>query len=272
MTSGANPSDSGNQDESKAPAPDRALDKRGGPGHSVLLLVILMLPALKVAWTVGEGAATRDIVTTMGIANWPNIVVGMMLSDPAFASLLAIVVSRISFGYFAARGAVPRGDDAASRARVLTLAFASPIAYGVLVGVFFGPWWALFTATASAVLRHGVVVEYRAGRRGNHPERRATSTTWERRSATAGHLAALVLTAVVLPVVALADAFDGRAWAPVVHCSVDYGQGPHRARLIELDRVGNGIVGWDTGAREIANGLDCAAAESDVIRAPWWRS
>lgn len=89
------------------PAPDRALDKRGGPGHTVLLLVILMLPALKVAWTVGEGAATRDIVTTMGLANWPDIVIGMMLSDAAFASLVAIAVSRISFGYFAARAPSP---------------------------------------------------------------------------------------------------------------------------------------------------------------------
>ncbi|MGR7000289.1 hypothetical protein ACU686_23215 [Yinghuangia aomiensis] len=197
------------------PAPDRALDKRGGPGHSVLLLVILTLPALKVAWTVGEGTATRDIVATMGLANWPNIVVGMMLSDPAFASLLAIAVSRISFGYFAARGAVPRGDDAGVQSPHadpgLRLTDRARRARSGCSSARGGrcspprPRPSCGTALSSNTARDAAATT---------PERRAASTTWERRSTTAGHLAALVLTAVVLPVVALADAFDGRAWAP----------------------------------------------------------
>ncbi|MFI1582548.1 hypothetical protein [Embleya sp. NPDC020630] len=249
----------------------RQSDKRGGPGHNVLLLLILMLPALKLAWTVGEGSATRDVVTAMGPANWPDVILGMMLGDAPFATLLAIVVSRISFAYFAAHGAVPRGDDRISRARVVGLSLATPLAFGVLIGVFFGPWWGLTTAVAAVLLRYGVIVEYRAGRRGRHPERRAQSPAPWRRAASFGQAAALVLTVVVLPVVALADALDGRSWAPVVHCSVDYGRGPAPARLIELDRVGNGVVGWDVDAREIANGLDCAADDNDVIREPWWR-
>ncbi|WP_432064415.1 hypothetical protein [Streptomyces sp. C10-9-1] len=49
------------------------------------------------------------------------------------------------------------------------------------------------------------------------------------------------------------------------------GSGTHRARLVELTREGNGIVGWDLADSEVVHGVNCAADASETVRAPWWR-
>ncbi|MGW2177482.1 hypothetical protein ACWCXX_05160 [Streptomyces sp. NPDC001732] len=60
--------------------------------------------------------------------------------------------------------------------------------------------------------------------------------------------------------------------ACVVECDIDTGQGAERARLVELGRQGNGVVGWDIEADEVVNGLNCGVLKNDEVRAPWWRS
>lgn len=65
---------------------------------------------------------------------------------------------------------------------------------------------------------------------------------------------------------------DGRAWTSVVECDVNTGQGNERARLVELGRKGNGVVGWDIKGDEVVNGLNCQVSEDDVVRAPWCRA
>lgn len=76
----------------------------------------------------------------------------------------------------------------------------------------------------------------------------------------------------VLPVIALAGAVDGRSWASVVECDVNTGEGNERARLVELGRKGNGVVGWDIEGDEVVNGINCGVSENDVVRPPLWRS
>lgn len=86
----------------------RSADRKGGPGHTVLLAVALAVPVTKVAYTVGGGAAARDVFIGMEPANWPDVLIGMVLTDPLLASVLAVVVSRVVFALFAAR-ARPQG-------------------------------------------------------------------------------------------------------------------------------------------------------------------
>ncbi|MGC5532745.1 hypothetical protein [Streptomyces sp. SR-10] len=47
----------------------RSADRKGGPGHTVLLAVALAMPVTKVAYTVGGGAAARDVFIDMEPAN-----------------------------------------------------------------------------------------------------------------------------------------------------------------------------------------------------------
>jgi hypothetical protein len=42
--------------------------------------------------------------------------------------------------------------------------------------------------------------------------------------------------------------------------------------LIELDRAGSGIVGWDLDRDQVANGTGCVKLHRLVVREPWWRS
>ncbi|MCX4734203.1 hypothetical protein [Streptomyces sp. NBC_01363] len=129
-------------------------------------------------------------------------------------------------------------------------------------------------ALVSYALRLGVIVEYRTGRRERGSGRRtrtSPSGRLERAADTAG-AAALLLAGVVLPVIALIGAVDGCSWTSVVECDVDTGQGNARARLVELGRKGNGVVGRDIQGDEVVNGVNCGVSDDDVVRAPLWRS
>lgn len=91
------------------------------------------------------------------------------------------------------------------------------------------------------------------------------------RFATVEQWIAGLLVALVLPIAGLAAALDGRAWAPVVDCTLDLpGSSAQRGRLIELSRDATGVVGWDPDAREVLNGVDCTAAPSQTVRPAWW--
>ncbi|NGO73949.1 hypothetical protein G5C65_37665 [Streptomyces sp. SB3404] len=234
----------------------RAADRRGGPGHSVLLAVLLALPAIKVAWTVGGGRAAWEVFVVLQPANWVDIPIGMLLSSPLLAAVLAVVVSRVVIAYFAARGAVPSGRSRAEMVRITGLFLVTPFAFGTLMAVFYGPWWGLGTGLGILALRYGVLAAYRKG----HRKVVATETA-----------AALLLIVVVLPVAGLASALNGESWAPVLHCTVDDGEGTDRQRVIEMGRQGNGIYGWSTDSHAVVTGTACALDESRVVREPWWR-
>nr|WP_202524382.1 hypothetical protein [Kitasatospora sp. SID7827] len=250
------------------------MDRKGGPGHTVLLALLAAVPVVKVAWTVGGGSHTREVVSTMGVPNLGEVLVGMVTTRPLLGCLVAVVTSRVVFALAAARGAVPRGRSLGQLARTVTLTVANPLAMGVLCWVFYGFRWGLGVALVSLALRHGLVQEYRAGRR-SHPHGRPDPVSlapWELRLVAAEQWAALLLTVVLLPLVAFGSALDGRAWDTVLRCEVTAGEHTGPSRLIELRREGNGVVGWDLHAREIVNGAGCVKEESLRVRPAWWDS
>ncbi|WP_426404574.1 hypothetical protein ACN9M0_31035 [Streptomyces sp. R-07] len=259
----------------------READRKGGPGHTVLVALALAVPVTKLAYTVGGGDAVRDVLVGMEPANWPDILVGMLITDPLLGSVLAVVVSRVIFALFAARGAVPLGGGTAGAFRRAALTLVNPIAVGVIDACFFGPWWGLATGLAAFALRQGVVVEYRTGRRRphhRHPQDRAghddpgyRPPSWLRRAAGVEQWVALALTVVVLPFLAFVSALDGQAWTSIVECQVTDGTRTGSDRLIELSRKGNGVVGWNLDSEQISNGLACTSDESRYVREPWWR-
>jgi hypothetical protein len=248
------------------------------------MAVALAVPVTKVAYTVGGGAAARDVFVGMEPANWPDVLIGMVLTDPLLASVLAVVVSRVVFALFAARGAVPVEGGALRALRRVALTVVNPVAMGVVVACFFGPWWGLGTGLGAYALRKGVVVEYRTGRRRPHGRRGGRLTPAGphrdsgyrpsrglRRAAALEQWAALGLTTLALPVLSFVAALDGQAWTSIVRCQVTVGTRTESNRLIELGRKGNGVVGWNLDTGEISNGAVCSAEESLYVREPWWR-
>ncbi|MFB7513551.1 hypothetical protein [Streptomyces sp. NPDC056144] len=266
----------------------RETDRKGGPGHTVLFALALALPVAKVAYTVGGGDAVRDVLVGMEPGNWPEVVLGMVITDPLLGSVLGVVVSRVVFAVFAARGAVPTGGGAARAFRRAALTVANPLAIAVIDACFFGPWWGLATGLAAYALRQGVVVEYRTGRRRTHHDAGHDAPhdsghghghdpgyappAWLRRAAAAEQWVALTLTVLVLPFLTAASALDGQSWTTIVDCRVTYGTETRDARLIELSRKGDGVVGWDLHADQISNGLGCVSEETRYVREPWWRT
>ncbi|MEW1701020.1 hypothetical protein [Streptomyces sp. NPDC091278] len=253
-------------------------DRKGGPGHTVLLALALAVPVTKVAYTVGGGDAVRDVFAGMELSNWPDVLIGMVITDPLLGSVLAVVVSRVVFALFAARGSVPLGGEFAGAARRAALTLVNPIAVGVIDACLFGPWWGLATGLTAYALRQGVVVEYRTGRRRSHRHRSGPGPRsayrpprWLRRAAGCERWVALGLTVAVLPFLAFVSALDGRAWTSVVECRVTDGTRTRSDRLIELGREGDGVVGWNLDSGQISNGLACTSTGSLFVREPWWR-
>ncbi len=267
-----------------------ALDRKGGPGHTVLMALALAVPVVKVAYTVGGGDAVREVLVGMEPANWPDVWIGMLLTDPLLASVLGVVLSRVVFALFAARGAVPVGGGPAGAARRVALTVVNPAAVGAIVACLFGPWWGLGTGVVAYLLRKGVVVEYHAGRRHRHARAGGDGAAAPpgdangpggaagyrpsrglRRAAAVEQGVALALTVLVLPVLAFVSALDGRSWTPLVRCQVTNGTVTASSRLIELSRKGSGVVGWNLDSAQISNGLGCTRVESLYVREPWWR-
>ncbi|MFE9696602.1 hypothetical protein [Streptomyces sp. NPDC006270] len=270
------------------PGPDeedaaRSADRKGGPGHTVLLAVALAVPVTEVAYTVGGGTAARDVFIGMEPANWPDVLIGMVLTDPLLASVLAVVVSRVVFALFAARGAVPVEGGVLRALQRVALTVVNPVAVGVVIGCFFGPWWGLGTGLGAYVLRKGVVVEYRTGRRRPHGHRGRRTGAGPfrdngyrpsrvlRRAAALEQWAALGLTTLALPVLSFVAALDGQAWTSIVRCEVTDGTRTESNRLIELSRKGSGVVGWNLDTDELSNGAGCTGEETLYVREPWWR-
>jgi hypothetical protein len=79
-----------------------------------------------------------------------------------------------------------------------------------------------------------------------------------------------VLTVLVLPLLAIGVAVDGRSWTTVLRCQVQDGAETDEQRLIELGRKGNGVVGWSLDREEVVNGTGCTDTGSLRVRAAWW--
>ncbi|GAA2042369.1 hypothetical protein GCM10009839_51390 [Catenulispora yoronensis] len=244
-------------------------DRKGGPGHTVVLAVLLVFPILKVAWTVGGGDAAWGVLVALQPANWLDVLMGMIRGSAVLAFVLAVVVSRMSFVFMAARGSL---HHESSRAQALStlMSLVAPTAFGLLMTVFFDWRWGVLTAVVGWLLRQGVVLEYRTGHRGGR-ERAAGLAPWQHRAISAERIVVTVLSVLVLPVAAPAVALDGESWATLVRCEVQIGTSQQANTLIELTRMGNGIVGWDLDRNEVANAAGCEKLDGLVVREPWWR-
>ncbi|MCA1224346.1 hypothetical protein [Streptomyces sp. 8L] len=247
-------------------------DWRSSAAHVMAVSVLFAVPMLKLGWTLGGGSAAREALDAMGPANWLDVVTGMFLFEPLLATVLAVVASRAVYAYLAAKG----GADAHQNVPMPAVAAAAaivPAALAVVVGIFNGLGWGVVCGVLAYLVRLGVLVDYRTGRRHTATGKRTgrTAESVVERAADAVWIAGLALGLLVLPVLAITAALDGRSWSSVVRCDVNTGTGPERARMIELERQASGVVGWDINKSEVANGTNCAA-DDDVIRAPWWRS
>lgn len=83
---------------------EKSEDLKGGPGHIILLAVVFAVPVLKLAWTLGGGGEASEALVAMEPSNWPDVLIGMLLNTALLASVLAVVVSRTTYAYFAAKG------------------------------------------------------------------------------------------------------------------------------------------------------------------------
>lgn len=272
-----------------------ALDRKGGPGHTMLVAVLLAVPVVKIAFTVGGAEPARTVLSTLGVKSLPEVLVGMVLDSPWLGCVLGVVSSRALFAFFAARGAVPHGRDRLALARAAAMLMINPVAVGVLAACLYGWTWGLATGLVSAGLRQGLIIEYRTGRR--HPHRHESDREHDRDRRHESHpsphpaagppstrhraarrfaaveqwiAAALVLGA--LPAAGLASALDGRSWAPVVDCTIDVPNSAARVPIIEFTRDGSGVVGWGVDAHEVLNGHSCTEARSQEVRPAWWNS
>lgn len=254
-------------------ATERSERARVSSARVVVVVVLATVPVLKLSWTLDGGHAARDALSAMGPANWLDIVIGVFLAEPLLATVLAIVASRVTYAYSAARGGAARHTTTPLMVTAAEAAIV-PIGLGVIVGAFNGLTWGVIAGLAGYALRLGVVIEYRTGRRisttgkrsGNRPE------TALQRAADLARTGALLLSLLILPVLGIAAALDGRAWSTVQTCDVNTGAGIHRARVAELGRSGDGIIAWDITAEQVVNGVNCTPDGSDDIREPWWRS
>jgi hypothetical protein len=69
----------------------------------------------------------------------------------------------------------------------------------------------------------------------------------------------------------MAVALDGRSWATLQRCEVQIGAAEHGDKLIELERMVDGIVGWDLDREQVVNAAGCTKLAGLYVRAPWWR-
>jgi hypothetical protein len=246
-------------------------DRRGGAGHTVVLAVVLVFPILKVAWTVGGGDAAWDVLVALEPRNWLDVLMGMVRNSAVLALILALVTSRMTFLAMAARGGLPHGAGHRTLAIATAMSLISPLAFGLLMTVFFDWRWGVATAVLAWLLRQGVVIEYRTGHRGPR-ERSQSLAPWQHRMITAERAAATLLAVAALPIAAFAVALNGRSWSSLVTCEVQFGTAQQANTLIELTRMGDGIVGWDLDHDEVANARGCEKVDDLVVREPWWRS
>ncbi|MEU6930943.1 hypothetical protein [Streptomyces sp. NPDC046385] len=243
--------------------------ERSGAERMMLMAALFAVPVLKLSWTLGGGTAAREALDTMGPKNWLDVMSGMFLFEPLLSTVLGVSAARAFYLYLGEHG---RGPAHPGRGVAATAASAAivPGALALVIGALNGWAWALTAGAVAYALRLGVLLDHRTGRyAGGHRRTRAAGPL--HRTADAVWGAGLALTLVALPLLALAAALDGRSWAGTVRCSVNTGAGSSRVRLIEFEREGGGVVGWDVTDGGVVNGVDCAGDEDDVIREPWWR-
>lgn len=259
------------QEQQKERRPLKTEDRKGRPGYGVLLSVVFLVPVLKLAWTLGGGGQAGSALLAMEPANWPDVLIGILLNDALLAALTAVVTSRVTYGYFAARGGAQLHAGTPLHRTLATTALV-PVTFALLVGAFHGLGWGLVTGLVSYALRLGVVAEYRTGSRtlgGRRASRRPSD--WRGHAIEATRWTALLLAVFALPLTALAGALDGRSWSAVLACDVNTGHGSERSRVVELGRKGTGVVGWDIEGSEVVDGVNCGESGDDVVRDPWWR-
>ncbi|MEU7025780.1 hypothetical protein AB0A60_03715 [Streptomyces sp. NPDC046275] len=249
-------------------------DWRSSAAHVMVTAVLFAVPMLKLSWTLGGGGQARDALDTMGPRNWLDVVIGMFLFEPLLSTVLGVVLVRAAYALAAARGGAAAHRDR-SAAQLAPAAAIVPGALALVIGAFNGWAWGLGAGLLAYLMRLGVLVDHRTGRYvprpSGHPGRKRAESALQR-GADVVWAVSLVLALLVLPVLAVAAALDGRSWTSVVDCDVDTGSGPARTRLVELERQGDGVVGWAVAEGGVVNGVHCAPDEDPVIREPWWRS
>ncbi|MGI5205743.1 hypothetical protein ACQEU6_29705 [Spirillospora sp. CA-108201] len=139
-------------------------DPRGSATHVMVLSVLLAVPVLKLARTLGSGDAARDVVDVTGPANLLDIVTGTFLNEPLLVTVLAVVASRATYLYYARRGgaAARQGTPPAGSAASAAIA---PAGLAAAIGAAYGLWRGVACGVLGYLMRLGVVVEFATGRR-----------------------------------------------------------------------------------------------------------
>ncbi|MFF1649257.1 hypothetical protein [Streptomyces sp. NPDC058240] len=97
-------------------------------------------PTARSAWTLGGGGEASEALVAMEPSNWPDVLIGMLLNNALLASVLAVVVTRTSYAYFAAKGGARVHADTPT-SHMLVQAAVVPVTFALVVGAFHGLWW-----------------------------------------------------------------------------------------------------------------------------------
>lgn len=132
----------------------------------MVVAVLLVIPVLKLSWTLGSGDAARDAMQAMGPANWPDIIIDIVLLTPLVATALGILVCRATFGMYADRrhDELPASGDARSDVALGLKAAIVPISVGIVVGSFNGLLWGLVAGVLGYLAQLGIIADFHSGR------------------------------------------------------------------------------------------------------------
>jgi hypothetical protein len=177
--------------------------------------------------------AVAEVTTSIGLFNWPNVLLGVALTTPWFAILILV-------------GTVEAAVSLAQRNVFDAIQDAAPFATAaaVVVAGFVSGWqYALVTAFG-------------------------TTLVWTNRYIYPWWKVSAILLLLLLGF--LMHVLDGMSWAPVLRCSASSAtdiQLP--VRVVLLNRDGTGVVGYDPQTRRVIEVHDCTRDSNRRLTRPW---
>lgn len=200
-----------------------------------LAILVGVFALIKIFFDTGSDPTTTwDVVTSAGFAEWPTLMLGVLLASPwlSLAVSLTVVESTVT-------------SPGASSDVHLGIVILGAV-FVLLVGgiVFVVPYLLIALGVGKYARRWG-------------------SPTWR------GHMVGLsfwafafsVLIGVATPIL------DNHAWAPILQCFKIEGVG-RDTRVIPLKRDGTAVVGFELSSREVVQAADCRRSSDQSVWLP----